>query len=65
MKDIELLGMLEILSKNSRRSLAASEVVTHRVEDTKCAKTIRNIVEGESRSLTGAAPSPNVNRVRL
>ena len=45
MNDKELLQMLEVLGKNSRRgkSLAASEVVTNGGinEDTRCAKTIK------------------------
>ena len=57
MKDKQLLQMLEVLGKNSRiarSSLAASEVVAkgdeyrNREEDTRCAKTFRNIIEGQS-----------------
>ena len=50
MSDKELLQMLEVLGRNSRKvnSLAASEMVTKgdrdRDEDTKRAKTIRNII---------------------
>ena len=66
MKDKELLQMLEVLGRNSRRystSLAASEVVAkgdeygNREGNTKCAKTLRNIIEGQSRSLAASAPT--------
>ena len=84
MCDKQLLQILEGLGRNSRiarSSLAASEVVAQgdrdRQEDTKCAKTIRNIITSHyglgtstNKSLaasdTGAIPSPNrnVNRVK-
>ncbi len=76
--------MLEVLGRNSRRystSLAASEVVAkgdeygNREGNTKCAKTLRNIIEGQSRSLAASAPTsraaaipspnPSVNRVKV
>ena len=47
MKDKELLQMLEVLGKNSRRSFAASDVVEGEVkerEDQLCAAMIRKIV---------------------
>ena len=41
--------MLEVLGRNSRRSLAASEVVKgDREEDTRCATTLRKIITGHN-----------------
>ncbi len=57
MNDKELLQMLEVLGKNSRRSFAASDSVKAD-RDTRCAKTIRNIVEGQSRSFAASAFAP-------
>lgn len=81
MNDKQILQMLEVLGRNGRKSksLAASEVVTKdnrdREGDTRCAKTLRNIIlnqnSGSTKSLAASAaaanPSPNrdVNRVRV
>ena len=79
MNDKELLQMLEVLGRNSRKSkslsLAASVVSENKdnhiaFNDTKCAKTLRNIIESThsrslAASLTAANPSPNVNRVSV
>ena len=66
----QLLQVLEGLGKNSRKvkSLAASEVSED--NDTKCAKTLRNIIENsgtstKSLAASAAIPSPNVNRVKV
>ncbi len=62
MTDKEILEMLVNLRRNSRRSLAASEVVK---EDTKCAKTLRNIITSSGTitgSLAASAAIPNHNR---
>lgn len=67
----QLLQVLGGLGKNSRKvnSFAASEVSEN--NDTKCAKTLRNIIENSgtsTKSLAAAAipsPSHNVNRVRV
>ena len=80
MNDKQILQMLEVLGRNGRKSksLAASEVVTKdnrdREGDTRCAKTLRNIIlnqnSGSTKSLQASKltnPSPNrdVNRVRV
>jgi len=73
MCDKQLLQMLEVLGKNSRRSYAASDVIEGDIkerEDQLCAATIRKIVENTStntnrRSFAASDPSPNRNVSRV
>ena len=58
MNDKQFLQMLEVLGRNGRKSksLAASEVVTKdnrdREGDTRCAKTLRNIILNQNSGST-------------
>lgn len=68
MNDKQLLQMLEVLGKNTRKiSKAASE---DKDKDTRCAKAIRNIIESTSTSThskslaaSAAIPSRSVNKI--
>ena len=71
MNDKQLLQMIEKLGSSRKvnsLSLGASEISE---TDTKCAKTLRNIIENSGTSTKSLAvecipsPNPNVNRVKV